>query len=371
MTSANDVMVYGASGYTGKLMAWHLAEYQIPFTAAGRSEDRLREQMAAVPECANHDYEIRRADHDRASLTELFKDSSIVFNVVGPFMELAEPAVQAALDAGCHYFDTTGEAEWMRYVGAKYGPEFERKGLALCPAASYMWASGGIAAEIALEHDGVDSLEILYFADSDTSLASTKSFLSMCTRDQYFIERGEMRLWPRATSYDVVSPDSHMVYKALPWSGGGETIWYENDDRVRNCATLVALKNQGVYQAVMGVLTDFEEKYSALSIEEQQKITNEIGESFTPEEPAREIPTVNRHVTSCVGRGNRSGTRVIFRGNSPYAQTGLLAAEIARRVSSGRLRRAGFVSPALAFGARELAACLSEWGYLDWEVSRW
>lgn len=368
MKSNYDVLVYGASGYTGKLIAWHLAEQGIPFIAAGRSEARLKEQIGAVPECKNHDYRCVAVEHDRDALTELFRDVSIVINVVGPFMELGEPVVEAALSAGCHYFDTTGEAEWMRHLGASFGERFEAKNLIVCPAASYMWASGGIAAEIALEKPGIDSLDILYFADSDTSLASSKSFLSMCTRDQYFIERGEMQLWPRATSYDVMSPDSHRVFKALPWSGGGETIWFEHDDRVNNCTTLVALRNQAIYQTIMGVLSEFEEKYSGLSIEEQQNITNQMGESFTPEEPGREVPSVNRHVTSVIGRGDRSGCQVIMRGNSPYAQTGMLIAEFCRRVSLGKFHYTGFVSPARTFGARELATCLAERGYLDWET---
>ena len=36
-----EVVIYGASGYTGKLIAWHMAEYGIPFIAAGRSQQRL------------------------------------------------------------------------------------------------------------------------------------------------------------------------------------------------------------------------------------------------------------------------------------------------------------------------------------------
>jgi short subunit dehydrogenase-like uncharacterized protein len=52
-----EVVIYGASGYTGKLIAWHMAEYGIPFIAAGRSQQRLEEQMAKVPELEGHDYE--------------------------------------------------------------------------------------------------------------------------------------------------------------------------------------------------------------------------------------------------------------------------------------------------------------------------
>lgn len=228
------VIVYGASGYTGKLISWHLAEAGIPFIAAGRDQKRLEEQMARVPELKGASFECRAVSHDTASLAKLFAGAKVVYNVTGPFMQLGDPVVQACLEAGCHYLDTTGEADWMRHVRETYGAKFAAKGLLLAPATSYMWAAGNIAAEIALETPGVDSLDILYLADSATSVASTKSFLRMCTRTQYYIEHRKLVAWPMATSYLVKAPDSHRLFRGLPWSGGGEPVWYEGDARVSN-----------------------------------------------------------------------------------------------------------------------------------------
>ena len=180
-----------------------------------------------------------------------------------------------------------------------------------------------------------------------------------------------MKMWPYATAYDVIPPDHHATYKAVPWSGGGETVWYQHDERVNNCMTMVAFKNREVFGAILGVLVDFEEKYRELSPEEQEEVTNQIGGVITTEEPGREDPDLNRHITSVVGRGNTGGVRVILRGNSPYRQTGALAAEACRRVLLGKSRATGFVSPAQAFGAHELASALSERGYLAWEISRY
>lgn len=367
--SEKHVIIYGASGYTGKLIAWHLAEAKIPFIAAGRNADRLEEQMAAVPECEGHDYECVSTEHTKEALVELFRGKKIVYNVVGPFMQLGEPVVQAALEAGCHYFDTTGETDWMMHIRDTYGGAFEEKGLILCPATSYMWAAGLLAAEMALETPGVDSLDILYLADSDTSVASTKSFLRMCTKPQHYLERGEMKVWPYATAYDVIAPDHHTTYQALPWSGGGETVWYQNDERVNNCTTLVAFKNREIFAAILGVLVDFEEKYRELPLKEQEAVTNQIGAAITTEEPGREDPDLNRYITSVVGRGNTGGVRVILRGNSAYRSTGALAAEACQRVLLGKFRQTGFASPAGVFGAHELAAALSERGYLAWKAS--
>ena len=363
------VVVYGASGYTGKLILWHLAEAGIPFIAAGRDATRLKEQCDRIPELAGATYEMRAVDHDVDSLTELFRGARIVYNVTGPFRHLGEPVVQAALAAGCHYLDTTGEADWMLFARERYGAAFAAKGLLFAPATSYMWTAGNLAAEIALETPGVDSLDILYMADSPTSVASTKSFLRTCTKPQYYLENDELVMWPYATAYDVRTPDQHRIYKALPWSGGGESLWYQHDARVTNCSTMVLFKNQLMFGAVLKILTEFEEKYRQCSTEEQDRATDEISNAMVSVEPEREDPNRNRSVISCIGRGNTGGVTVVMRGNSAYLQTGALAAEACRRILDGRLLATGFRSAAGAFGARPLINALAERGYLCWEAT--
>jgi short subunit dehydrogenase-like uncharacterized protein len=368
MDSNYEVVLYGASGYTGKLIAWKLAERRIPFIAAGRSQQRLEDEMAKVPELAGHDYQCVSVTHDVASLTDLFRGKKVVINVTGPFMQLGEPVVQACLAAGCHYFDTTGEADWMLMLRNEYGKRFADAGLALCPANSYMWAEGLLAAEIALETPGVDSVDLVYLADSQTSVASTKSFLRMCTKPQYHIKDKVLVQWPYATGYTVTMPGEHELFNALPWGGGGEPTWYLGDERVRNCRVLVSFRNQVMFRAVMDLLERFEKECRDVPADEQERITNQWGGEVTTVEPPREDPEVNRCVLSCYGRGKTASVNVVLRGNAPYIQTGVLGAEAARRVLRGQLQAVGFVSPAKAFGARNLLAALAEEGHLSWQV---
>ena len=368
MTNPYDVVLYGASGYTGKLTAWKLAERGIPFIAAGRNAERLQAELARVPELEGHDYTCVSVNNERQALAELFKGRKIVINIVGPFMQLGRPVVEACLDAGCHYFDTTGEMDWVQLLKKEFGPKFKNKGLALCPANSYMWAEGNIAAEIALETPGIDTLDIVYLADSPVSEASTASFLRMCTNPQHYLQNGELAMWPYATSYTVQLPGEHKSFNALPWSGGGEPVWFEGDARVRNCSVLVSFRNQALFAGVFQLLQKFEAECRELPQARREEITNAWGADITKVEPPRENPAVNRCILSCQGRGNTNSVSVILRGNSPYAQTGVLGAEAARRVLRGQLRETGFVSPAKAFGARSLLASLAEEGYLAHEI---
>lgn len=369
MTGSYQVVVYGASGYTGKLVAWKLARRGIPFIAAGRNAQRLAAEMAKVPELKDHDYRCVAVAHERASLQDVFNGRRVVINVTGPFMQIGRPVVEAALAAGCHYFDTTGETDWMALLEAEFGAAFAAKGLALVPANSYMWAEGNLAAEIALETPGIDTLEMVYLADSQVSVASTLSFMRMCTKAQYFLQNRTLVAWPQATAYQVQVPGDHLPLLALPWGGGGEPIWYAHDPRVRNCKVLVSFRNQEAFKVVFSLLQKFESEAAHLSPADQEVWTNQVGATISPpQEPPREDPDLNRCVLSCFGRGNTNSVSVVLRGNSPYAQTGAIAAEAALRALLGQLQAAGFASPARALGARRLLGTLADEGYLAWEA---
>lgn len=370
MATDYKVVVYGASGYTGKLVAWKLAKRGIPFIAAGRDAGRLEAELKNVPELKGHDYRCVAVDHDVAALTELLTGKKIVLNIVGPFMQLGKPVVQAALNAGVHYFDTTGEVDWISFLKEHYGALFAKKELVLCPANSYMWSEGALAAEIALETPGVDTLDILYYGDSEVSVASTQSFLRMCTKPMRYLKNAELVQWPWATAYDVMVPGVHRVLKALPWGGAAEPVWYLGDRRVRNCSVLFSLGNQEMFMNIVGLLQQFEKDYRHLDLAAQEEVTNAIGKQVTQQEPAREIPKVHRNTLSCQARGNTESVSVVLRGNSAYAQTGVFAAEAARRVLSGDFKAVGFGSSAAIFGARQLLAAQADEGYLSYEIKR-
>ena len=134
MSLGRKVIIYGANGYTGKLVAESLANRQIPFYFAGRSKDKLEKALGIVRERlgANAwklDAEIVAVDNSVEKLLPVFSKCSIVINVAGPFMQVAWPVVEAALKAGCHYTDTTGEQDWVIAIADKFGAGFAAKGL--------------------------------------------------------------------------------------------------------------------------------------------------------------------------------------------------------------------------------------------------
>jgi len=87
MSTDKPVIVYGASGYTGRLICEYLREYNVPFVAAGRDKARIQEALDKVPGIDTVEHEIVEVAHDVAPLTELFAGASVVCNTVGPFAQ--------------------------------------------------------------------------------------------------------------------------------------------------------------------------------------------------------------------------------------------------------------------------------------------
>ena len=350
-----QVVLYGASGYTGKRCAKKLAENGIPFIAAGRNKSRLEEQLQRVEEVRNADYIVVEVEHSVESFTTLLEGKAIVFNFVGPYMQLGEPIVQAALNAGCHYLDATGEQDWMIFLKKEYAEQYKRKGLVLSPACSAMWTSGLLTSELCLEQDGIDSVDIVYTLSGVPSVASTLSFMRMCCQPQFYLENNELVEWPRASYLNVSVPGVHNSLIALPWSGGGESIWFENDDRVINCRTLVTFTNQGLMQLLIDRMKEFESVYQHKSQQEQEEVTNKWAMEIAPEgEPAAEDPLIHRCINSCHGRGTLNMHSVALPVLGGYALTAALGYVLIDTLLAGTHQASGFASANQVVGTKKL-----------------
>lgn len=358
--SKPQVLIYGASGYTGKLIAESLHNKNIPFIFAGRDQQRLEAALAVVEQRVGGivNAEIMTANNTLDELVPLFDDVKVVINVAGPFMQLGRPVVRACLATNSHYLDTTGEQDWVLAISKEFGKAFSEKNLLLCPANSFMWAAGALAAEVVLEDESIDMLDILYKPDNGLpSVASTKSFLRMqCNPDtQYYLEQNELLSWPNNKSYPVTVPFVNVVEHALPWGGACEPIWYMNDARVRNCKVLTAVGSHlvdGVLQAV----EQFNQLSPGMDEAAKEALTNQIGDQICQTEPPKDDVDVQRSIIVCNGRGRNSAKQFVLHLAAPYTWTGDLCAEGAERLLNGQFKKSGFQSAATAFGHRELLA---------------
>jgi hypothetical protein len=363
MSARYPIVVYGVSGYTGKLIAEYLTRRRLPFVAAGRDRGRIEAALSEAP--GDHVVDVQPVEHDEAALARLFAGAKVVIAVVGPFGQLGEPVLRATLAAGAHYLDTTGEQDWALKVRDEYGRAFADRGLVCAPGCSYMWTAGMIAAEIALEDPSIHTLDILYAPKSMPTIASTLSFLRMLCLPNPLKLGGQMATWPPGHRADVVVPGRHTVHVGLPWGGGFEPIWLEHDPQVLNCQVQVAFEKGPLVDFITGRMDDYQRMAGSRSQAEMEQVTNAWGMAIA-QTPPREVPPLNTNIISVWARGTNGGRHVMLYSTCAYLSTGALCAESAKRILDGDVRATGFQPVTRAFGHRELMAALASDGLHAW-----
>jgi len=158
---AGRIVVFGATGYTGRLVVGALLGRGRTPVVAGRDERRL-ERLAA--EHGGLPMELAAAS-DPPSVRRLVEQGDVLVTTVGPFTLHGQAALDAAVDAGAHYVDSTGEAGFIRHVFEVAGPRAERAGSTLLTAFGSDWVPGTIAGALALHAatEQVRRLDIGYF----------------------------------------------------------------------------------------------------------------------------------------------------------------------------------------------------------------
>jgi short subunit dehydrogenase-like uncharacterized protein len=158
--SGGRIVLYGATGYTGRLVLDALAGTDVPLVVAGRSEERLR------PLAEQHDADMVVADAAApdGSMRAALQAGDVLVSTVGPFVHLGEPVVEVAVRTGAHYVDSTGEGPFIRQVFDRWGPQAQGRSV-LLPAFGYDFVPGNLAAGLALRDAGPEAtaVDVGYF----------------------------------------------------------------------------------------------------------------------------------------------------------------------------------------------------------------
>ena len=354
MSTSKPVIVYGASGYTGRLICEYLREYNVPFVAAGRDKARIAEALDKVPGIDTIEHDIVEVSHDVEPLTELFSGASVVCNTVGPFAQYGGEVVEACINAGCHYLDTTGEQDWLITCDDSYGQRMAEAGLLLAPGIAQMYTTGEIAAQLCLEKPGVDTLDILVFWKGMPTVASTRTILvNAALSKAYYLEQNQYAEWPAdGNLYDVVIPGQHETGLALPWGGTSHPVWFKRDPRVANVKVLGGVFNRALMQGVPLIVKAVLEQIEGLP--ESEKLRVLTAQRRRRDEPdAAAGSNQDQHLAGLGARLGTAGPRALrdprqlqLQADRPAAGVrGVLAAPAAAQAGRLRVRLPGLRPP--------------------------
>jgi short subunit dehydrogenase-like uncharacterized protein len=151
------IVVYGASGFTGGLLARALAARELPLVLAGRDRARLAALADQVAAERGARPALRVAPlHDPRALAEAFAGAAVVANCAGPFDRLGEPVVAAALAAGAHYVDPANQQRFVLDAYQRHESAARRAGLTVVSALGVEGALADWLAARAADAAGAD-----------------------------------------------------------------------------------------------------------------------------------------------------------------------------------------------------------------------
>ena len=227
MSRDPSIVVIGATGFTGGLIAQELADPERgpagTFIAAGRDQERLELLAgeldgAAVPQVVD----VTSSE----SLHRLIRPGDAVINCAGPFAELGEPVVRACVEIGAHYLDTTGEQPFMRAMHERYHQDAREAGVSVVNGMAFEYALGDCAAAAATADlpTPLRSVDVTYaWGGTASSVGTRRTALGMLGRKGWVLEDGHWRQRPQADRRRTVTLASGTTLHAVGF-GAGEVV---------------------------------------------------------------------------------------------------------------------------------------------------
>lgn len=140
MTRHFDIVVWGATGFTGRLITEYLAAHapdHVKLAVAGRNKQKLEQILASAnPHNRVISILIGEAD-DLASLDAIAIQTKVVISSAGPYLKYGFGLVDACVRSKTDYVDLTGEPEFIRAIIEKHHEQAQRDGTLIVPSCGF------------------------------------------------------------------------------------------------------------------------------------------------------------------------------------------------------------------------------------------
>lgn len=345
------VLVYGATGYTGRLVARALEDAGRPFVVAGRNRDALEalsRGFASRPE-------VRVADaSDPASLHAAFGGLRAVVNTVGPFRRLGLPVVRAAVDLGVHYVDTTGEQVFQMEVYRELHRRAVSTGSTVITGGAYEFTFSYLGAAVLHERCGpLVAMDSYYLADGfQPTLGTARSTLELMGDELVAFDRGQLVPLPTSKGPEAMRfPGERDTWWAVPIPGG-DAVLLPLDIPTLQSASCHMLLPRGAATA-MAFLSRLQPRLRRVLNDARRAKLDRLLSRFHKDPSDAERASVPWKVF--VRGTTPSGTHLFAcSGRDVYAISGVTAALTAAALADGRARDAGVMTTGRALPAVEL-----------------
>lgn len=357
MAERLPIVVYGATGYTGRLVSRVLASKGVAFAIAGRDRKKLSDLALALgkpPEV------IVAGLDDAAALEKMAARARVVLDCAGPFEKYGKPVQDAALAAKSHFMDITGEHSYMRATWAR-DAEAKARGVALINAVGFDVVPTDAAAAIAAEAAGapIESVKIAFAAKgARPTQGTTRSMIALAHMGSLAWVNGKWvpeKVGAEKWTVDFQPPVGRRTVIAAPW---GDVATAPRTTGARNVRTFMALPPAVARFAPLMKLTRLPGAGALL-----ERWVRSLPEGPTPEQRAKGRSAIHAEATGA--KGTRAAWVTCGDG---YDFTAISASLCAMRAAEGDFTGKGALTPVQAFGAQWLLDSLKKEGAASWAL---
>jgi len=338
-TAKKRLLIYGANGYTGRLILDAALDRGLSVTIAGRR----REAIGPVAKERDVPFEVFSLDEAPRRLAERLSPFGAVLLAAGPFSRTSAPVLAACLKARVAYLDITGEIGVFESVFARHA-EAVKAGVVLVPGVGFdVVPSDCLAASLAAELPGAVRL-LLAFRGFGVSAGTARTMLEGLPRGGAARVDGKLVPVPAGWKTRTIPfPDRPRLAVTIPW---GDLSTAYRSTGIPNIETYMAMAPSHVsalrWTRALLPLAGFAPVQALLSAWVERGVSGP-----TADERARERSLLWGRVEDGEGRAVE-GTLETLEGYTLTAETAAAAAE---RVLRGSVK-AGAWTPSRAFGAR-------------------
>ena len=364
---AGRVVVFGATGYTGRLAVAALAGRGARPLLAGRDPERLERLAAAHGGLDTAVASATEPGSDRG-LRDLLGPGDVLLTTVGPYTRYGYGPLEAAVGAGAHYVDATGEAAFLRHVFGEAGPAAERAGVALLPAFGFDFVPGNLAGALAATQAGeaATRLDIGYFLTGGTRASSGTQATGalMLGQRSHALAGGRLRLLPLARrSRTFTDADSG----GRRWQG----VLFGGSEPLALPRTAPWLSDVTVYLGALGRRSRAATLASPLLPllgllrrlpPVRQRADRLLATTGKGPDDAARARAGTQVIAVAADAGGRPLATVSLTGRDAYGYTGAMLADAALRLAEGRVSAAGALGPVDAYGLDALEAACAKAG---------
>ena len=330
MASAQPLAVLGATGYTGGLVIEEARRLRLPLRLVGRRREAL-ESIAVAGD------EVRVADaRDERALREAFDGAFAVASLAGPFLQIGDLPLAAAIDRRAHYLDTSGEQAFARLVYDRYSGRAEANEVVVLTSFGFDYVPGDLAARLASEGlEPLDEVIAAYSVAGFLASAGTRTTIGHVMTQPLVAYEGGRLIETRfgASTRRVEFPFGERT--VVEWSGT-EPLTVPRHTRTQRARSYVRAPRVAARTARIARL-------GAPLV----RLSGRVGGG-----PSAERRSRARFAVVGQARGASGARRVTLTGEDVYGLTALLIAQGAAALRDGEARGVGTLAPAEAFDVR-------------------